>query len=71
MKNIIDKLKMGKEGILWTFSAKNLAPNVHKKQKIRFGGHLVQSMKKPVFKRVSERKYRLSCGRLGQSSMEK
>lgn len=42
-----------------------------KKQKIRFGGHLVQSMKKPVFKRVSERKYRLSCGRLGQSSMEK
>ena len=33
MKNIIDKLKMGKEGILCTFSAKNIAPNVHKKAK--------------------------------------
>ena len=42
-----------------------------KRQKIRFSGHFVQSVKKPVFKRVSERKYRLSCGRLGQSSMEK
>lgn len=42
-----------------------------KRQKIRFGGHLVQSMKKPEFKRVSEGKYRLSCGRLGQSSIEK
>lgn len=42
-----------------------------KRLKIRFGGHLEQSMKKLVFKSVSERKYRLSCGRLGQSSIEK
>jgi hypothetical protein len=29
----MDKLKMEQEGILWTFSAKNLTPNVHKKVK--------------------------------------